>query len=193
MKEERIRRFVDVELRASKENEGIVDGYPIVFNVATDLGWFTEEIDRHALDNADMSDVVLLLNHDNNLLLAGTRNNSLELQVKDTGLFQSSKIVETTQGKDVLKLVKDGLITKMSFAFTIDGKDGEEWQDRNGKEHRIIKRIKRLYDVSLVTFPAYSQTSAYARGMSDELAEEHKALMEKRANQDKKMEEILNA
>lgn len=196
--DEKLVRYADVELRSANDDENKVEGIAVVFGKEADMGWFTEEIDRHALDNTDMSDVVLNFNHDNSLLLAGTRNGSLQLQVKDNGLFQSSKIVDTTQGKDVMKLIREGLISKMSFAFAIDRDGGEEWTERKNadgtyKEHRVIKKISKLFDVSLVTFPAYPQTSAYARGESDELAKEHKALMERRAEQDKKMEEILNA
>lgn len=188
--ENKLTRFTTAEYRR-REDSNVVEGMAVVFNREADMGWFTEEIDRHAFDNADMSDVVLNLNHDNNILLAGTRNGSLELQVREDGLFQMSDVIDTTQGRDVMKLVDKGLITKMSFAFTI-ARDGEIWETRdNGIEHRTITKIDKLYDVSLVTFPAYPQTSAWARGQSDELAEKHKALMEKRAEQDRKMEEIL--
>lgn len=193
---EKITRYANVEVRKSQNEDGRVEGYAVVFNETADMGWFEEEIDAHAFDEADMSDVVLNFNHDDSLLLAGTRNGSLELQVRDNGLFQSSKIIDTTQGRDVMKLVENGLISKMSFAFTIDRDGGEEWSERKLSDgtyidHRIIKRIAKLYDVSLVTFPAYPTTSAWARGNSDELAEQHKALKQRRAEQDKKMEEIL--
>ena len=194
---EKITRYSNnVEIRKRDDEDGRVEGFAVVFNETADMGWFEEEIDAHAFDEADMSDVVLNFNHDDSLLLAGTRNGSLELQVRDNGLFQSSKIIDTTQGKDVMKLVENGLISKMSFAFTIDRDGGEEWTERKlsggtYKDHRLIKRIAKLYDVSLVTFPAYPTTSAWARGNSDELAEQHKALKQKRAEQDKKMEEIL--
>lgn len=188
--ENKLTRFTTAEYRR-RDDSNVVEGMAVVFNREADMGWFTEEIDRHAFDNADMSDVVLNFNHDNNILLAGTRNGSLELQVREDGLFQMSDVIDTTQGRDVMKLVDKGLITKMSFAFTI-ARDGEIWETRdNGIEHRTITKIDKLYDVSLVTFPAYPQTSAWARGQSDELAEKHKALMERRAEQDRKMEEIL--
>lgn len=187
--ENRIERCFDVALTRSETDERTVEGVAVVFNREANLGWFTEEIDPRALDGADMSDVVLNFNHDNNLLLAGTRNGSLTLDVRSDGLFQSAHIIDTTQGRDILKLVESGLIRSMSFAFTI-ARDGEVWSERNGVEHRLITKIDRLYDVSLVTFPAYPQTSAWAR--SDSLAEEHKALMERRAEQDRKMKEILH-
>lgn len=183
----KITRVYDVELRSAETDSREVEGYAVVFNAETDLGWFTEEIDRDAFNQTDMSNVYLLFNHDENNVLAGTSNNSLKMNIDDRGLFQTSNIVDTSIGEDVLKLVKKGLINKMSFAFTI-ANGGEEWIERDGKEHRIIRKIDKLFDVSLVTYPAYSQTSAYARSMTDELAEEHK----RRVEQSKKMERILS-
>lgn len=183
----KITRMADIEFRS--DTEGRVEGLACVFNQRTDLGWFTEEIDSHAFDGCDMSDVVLNFNHDNNLILAGTRNGSLDLRVEDSGLFQSAQIVDTTTGEDVLKLVKNGLINKMSFAFSVSP-DGEEWRTEGNKEHRIIRKIDKLYDVSLVTFPAYSQTFAYAR--NDELAQAHQEKLKERREKQKEVEEILN-
>lgn len=185
----KINRVYDVELRAVEDEEGrTVEGYAVVFNAPTDLGWFTEEIDRDAFNDADMSNVYLLFNHDENNVLAGTSNGSLKMRIDERGLFQSSEIVDTSVGEDTLKLVKNGLINKMSFAFAIDEDGGEEWTSNKGKEHRVIKKIAKLFDVSLVTYPAYEQTSAYARSMSDELAEEHR----KRKEQSERMERITN-
>lgn len=184
----KITRVYDVELRSKNEDSREVEGYAVVFNASTDLGWFSEEIDSKAFDNTDMSNVYLLFNHDENNVLAGTSNNSLKMSINETGLFQTSQIIDTSVGEDVLKLVKNGLINKMSFAFTIR-EGGEEWVEVNGKEHRIIRDIDKLYDVSLVTYPAYEQTSAYARSNQvDELAKEHK----RRKEQDEKLERILS-
>ena len=181
----RIERCYDVEFRTSQDNEREVEGYAVVFNTPTDLGWFTEEIDPHAFDEADMSNVYLLGNHDENIVLAGTSNNSLRWEINENGVFQRSNIIDTSLGEDWLKLVKNGLINKQSFAFTI-AKDGEEWTERNGKEHRLIRKIQRVYDFSLVTYPAYPTTSV--RCLTDELAEEHKKRMEQSA----RMERLLN-
>ena len=177
-----------MELRAKESDSRTVEGYAVVFNRSTDLGWFTEEIDRDAFKGTDMSNVYLLFNHDENNVLAGTSNGSLKMTIDDNGLFQASEIIDTNTGEDVLKLVKNNLINKMSFAFTIDEDGGEEWISGIEKDHRIIKKIDKLFDVSLVTYPAYDQTSAYARSQTDELAEEHK----RRKLQDEKLERILN-
>ena len=184
----KVNRVYDVEFRSKGDDTQKVEGYAVVFNSTTDLGWFTEEIDRHAFDNTDMSDVYLLGNHDENIVLAGTSNNTLELEVNDTGVYQKSDIIDTTTGRDWFKLVDKGLIRKQSFAFTIaDG--GEEWVERDGKEHRIIRSIDKLFDVSLVTYPAYNDTTAFSRSNEvDELAKEHK----RRKEQDEKLERILS-
>lgn len=181
----KITRTYDVEFRASDENERTVEGYAVVFNSSTDLGWFTEEIDPHAFDNADMSNVYLLGNHDENIVLAGTSNNTLEWIIDNQGVYQRSTIIDTSTGEDWAKLVKKGLINKQSFAFTI-AEGGEEWSERNGKEHRIIRAIEKVYDFSLVTYPAYNSTSV--RSVTDELAEEHR----RRKEQSARMERILN-
>jgi uncharacterized protein len=181
-----ITRYFDVELRTKQEEDREVEGYAVVFNATTDLGWFTEEIDKDAFNECDMSDVYLLFNHDENNVLAGTANGSLQLKIDERGLFQTSKIIDTSTGEDIFKLVKNGLIKKMSFGFSIDGNGGEEWISNEKKDHRIIKKINKLFDVSLVTYPAYNQTSAYARNLNDDLANEYK----RRKEQDKKMEEL---
>lgn len=182
----KIKRTYDVEFRSKGDNQ-IVEGYAVVFNSTTDLGWFTEEIDPHAFDETDISDVYLLGNHDENLVLAGTSNDTLELRIDKTGVYQISDIVDTTTGKDWFKLVDKGLIRKQSFAFTI-ADDGEEWIECDGKEHRIIRKIEKLFDVSLVTYPAYSDTTAFSRSNEvDELAKEHM----RRKEQKEKLERIL--
>ena len=184
----KIERVYDVELRALNDESREVEGYAVVFNASTDLGWFTEEIDSRAFDNTDMSNVYLLFNHDENNVLAGTSNGSLRMTIDEHGLKQTSDIIDTNVGEDTLKLVKNGLINKMSFAFSIDRDGGEEWISGEEKDHRIIRKIDKLYDVSLVTYPAYPQTNAYARSLTDELAEEHR----RRVEQDKRMERILS-
>ena len=194
-KECRIKRFVDVELRASDDNDKrIVDGIACVFDKETDMGWFFEKIDRHAFDDCDMDDVVLNKNHNDDILLARTTNKSLKLEVKDDGLHQKASIIDTTQGIDTYKEVKQGLITKMSFSFVIDRDGGAVWTtDADGKEHRTIMKIKRLFDVSLVSFPAYPQTEVFARneGLIDELAEEHRKEISMQDKKEKRDGEVI--
>lgn len=190
--ENKIVRTADISLRyKASEEEGKesrdVEGIACVFNQSTDMGWFTEEIDRNAFNDCDMSDVVLNFNHDNSLLLARTTAGTLQLSIEEDGLHQKASIVDTTTGRDVLTLIREGLISKMSFAFSVEE---DEWSQRKGeKEHRSITKIGRLYDVSLVTFPAYSQTSVSARS-EDSLVEEHRKYNEKLAELNERVKAI---
>lgn len=172
----RIRHEASISFRSMNDESRSVEGIACVFGQETDLGFFYESIDSKAFDGCDMSDVYLLFNHDSNFPLARTQNGTLKLSVEDGGLRQESTIVSTSQGNDIYQLVKEGLIDKMSFAFTIDRNHGDEWwTDDDGGEHRLIKKIDKLFDVSLVTYPAYGQTSAHARSLDDldEIAKEH--------------------
>lgn len=199
METRKISRVYDVELRSKRteeheEESREVEGYAVVFNQKTDIaGLFDEEIDSRAFNECDMSNVYLLFNHDENNVLAGTANGSLNMEINEHGLIQRSEIIDTSIGEDVLKLVKKGLINKMSFGFII-AEDGQEWSvNEVGKDVRKITKIERLLDVSLVTYPAYPQTSAYARSESDvdELAKCHLELKEKLVEQDKRMGDLF--
>lgn len=184
----KLERVFDVELRNDGESN-VVEGVAAVTEMPTDMGWYTEVIDRNAFNDTDMSDVILNFNHNDDYILAGTRNGSLQLWVDENGLNQRSDIIDTTQGKDVMKLVRNHLISKMSFRFVIEP-DGQEWSTaEDGRETRRITKVAKLFDVSLVTFPAYPQTAVYARS-EDSLAEEHRKLMERRKAQEEKWKEI---
>ena len=155
IKEKRLR-----EVRTLEDSEKmIVEGYAVVFDSVTDLGWSKEVIDRKAFDNCDMSDVCLKYNHEDNLyIMARTRNNSLQLFVDDKGLKIRAELIDTQNNKDVYKMIKERLLDKMSFAFTVS----EENVDYETNTRRILG-IDKLYDVSVVDVPAYDNTEIYAR------------------------------
>lgn len=158
-------RLLNVELRTPEndDNKMIVEGYAITFNSPATHG-YTEIISDKALDNTDMSDVPLKYNHeDSHLIMARTRNKSLELTKDDKGLFIKAELIDTQSNKDIYKSIKAGLIDKMSFAFTVRGDEYDYDSDT-----RTITDIDRLYDVSVVDIPFYDSTSVYARGESDE-------------------------
>lgn len=148
------------ELRTSEDNEKmIVEGYAVVFESVTDLGWCKEVIDRNAFNNCNMQDCVFKYNHnDNCLILARTRNNSLQLIIDDKGLKIRAELIDTQNNKDIYKMIKAGLLDKMSFAFTTAK---EEWNYET--DTRRILEIDRLFDVSVVDVPAYDTTEIYAR------------------------------
>ena len=151
------------ELRAldiTEENEEmIVEGYAAVFETETDLGWCKEIVSRDAFNDCNMSDCVLKYNHnDNCLILARTRNKSLELTVDSKGLKIRAKLIDTTQNRDIYKMIQAGLLDKMSFAFSVRK---QEWDYEN--DVRRITEIAQLFDVSVVDVPAYETTEIYAR------------------------------
>lgn len=159
-------RLAEVRM-LEEDNKMILEGYAIVFNQETLIGdeenGFVEVISRDALKNTFMKDVPLKYNHmDSFLILARTKNKSLTLSVDDYGLKVRAELLDTTSNEDVYKMVKAGLLDKMSFAFTVKS---HTW-DRSGKiRKRVIEEIDRLYDVSVVDLPAYDQTSIYARSL----------------------------
>lgn len=184
----KITRYADIEIRSANEEERTVAGVAAVFNREQPMGWYIESIDPHAFDETDMSETILNLNHNDDIILAGAKNHSLQLEAREDGLHMPyARFVNTTQGRDTFTLVSEGLIDKMSFAFTVDE---DEWEERDGKEYRRILKIGKLYDVSLVVFPAYPQTSVGLRKgeEEDELVKKHRIWKE----QQRKMEELLN-
>ena len=154
-------RISDVSFKEEDEQKMVLEGYAIVFDQETLIGdkdkGFIESIDRNALKSANMKDVPMKYNHDDSfLIIARTRNNSLRLTVDDIGLKVRAELIDTDSNKDIYKMVKAGLLDKMSFAFTVSSQK----IDRSGDiPKRTITGIDRLYDVSIVDLPAYDQTS----------------------------------
>ena len=173
MKKE-IRTF-DFEVRAEETDKGhTLTGRPIVFGQRTDLGWYDEIIEQGALDETDLKDVRFLVNHNTDMIpLARSRNNNenstMQLITDAEGLaIRTDLDVENnTDAKNLYSAVNRGDITGMSFMFTVDR---DSWDDID-TDHptRHVRSIKKVFEVSAVTFPAYSQTSIQARGLSDAL------------------------
>ena len=171
-----------VEIRAieptNENNEMIVEGRAIVYNIPTvmyeyDGVKYYEIISKGALDGADMKDVPFKYNHsDNVMIMARTRNKTLELIPDEQGLLIRAKLADTTGGRDLFTLIKRKDITSMSFAFTVT----EESYNKD-THTRSINKFKKIWDVSAVDIPAYSDTSISARSFFKAEAEkEHKAL-----------------
>nr|DAQ20634.1 MAG TPA: prohead serine protease [Caudoviricetes sp.] len=185
--EKETRYFSNLEIReVGEEKQTHLQGYALTFDtVSEDLG-FRETIRKGALDNADMSNVVLNFNHSMDKPLA--RNNksegvgSLVLSVDEKGLFFDAIPTETSYAKDLLENMRQGLISKCSFAFSLDYEDRDsqswDWDDGSrGYDFRTINKIAKIYDVSIVTNPAYESTSctSYQRAKEDYTKEVRKA------------------
>lgn len=158
MKEKRL-----VEVRAAEDEGMTVEGYAAVFDSVTDLGYMKEVIDRGAFDNADMSDIVMKYNHEDSFLpMARTRGGSLQFNVDDHGLKIRAKLPDTTTNKDIFTLIKEGILSKMSFAFTVANEEYDYETDT-----RKILAFDKIYDVSVVDVPAYETTEIYARSKEE--------------------------
>jgi HK97 family phage prohead protease len=164
--------YRSMELRASliEPPEGqsvlkVLEGRAIVFNKATPLfqdddgTTYYEQIHQDALKGVDLSNVVLKYNHSEHVPpLASTKAGTLDLRVDNQGLNIFARMADTTQAKDIHELVRSGHLDKMSFAFTV-GKDAYDSKTRT----RTIFKFDKMYDVSVVDFPAYEETSVSAR------------------------------
>lgn len=163
------RAFDDgVEVRASGDGKNKLTGYALKWGVRYDMGWFTEEISRDALKDSDMSDVRALLNHDPNMVLGRTKSGTLKLEQDNTGLRYEIDLPDTQAARDLSVSIQRGDISQSSWGFMLrvdDSDKGDEWKRENGKDHRVIKRVGRVFDVSPVTFPANPDTSVAKRSL----------------------------
>lgn len=160
-------RFVVMRAVENNENKMIIEGYAIVYDQPATHQYgsrkFTETICRGALDNTDMKDVPLRYNHNDSwMVIARTRNNSLQLIKDEKGLKIRAELIDTQSNKDIYKSIEARLIDGMSFSFTV-ADNGDEWSYGQEEVTRKVTNINRLYDVSVVDTPFYDTTSVYAR------------------------------
>ena len=157
------KRIFNIENRFETKEDGkeLVTGYGSIFNSRSEnLGGFYEYISPTAIskETIEKSDVRALINHDANLILARNTSGTLDLTVDEKGLKYSFQIPETSYGKDLAINMKNGNLNQSSFAFTVAD---DEWNtDEDGNDIRTITAIDRLYDISVVSYPAYSQAES---------------------------------
>ena len=175
-----------VTVRASKREDDesdqfvYIEGKAVTFNDETVLFKYNgieykEVILPEAFEDADCSDVVVKYNHsDAFLAVARTRNKTLELDIREDGVYVTIKIrKDNPNGMQFYKNVEEGLIDRMSFSFVIREDSFDE------KEHKwTVRKIEKVYDVAAVDFPAYENTEIYAKRFGD--AEALRAELESR-------------
>ena len=187
---EKITRAFKFDLSAEKRQAedtqekvvGRIQGRPIVYEQRTNLGPFDEIISAGALDDADLRDVALLVNHNTAMVpLARSRNNNentMQLTVVEEGMDIRADldIERNATASETYSAVDRGDIDGMSFMFTIDG---EAWEDLES-EHptRRITRINKVFETSLVTWPAYQQTSVETEARDRAALESARAALE---------------
>lgn len=185
MKEIRAFNF-EVRAEENEQHGHFLSGRPIVYGQRTNIGEYDEIIDQGALDSTDLKDVRFLVNHNVNMIpLARSRNNNenstMQMVVDSEGMWIRVDLdtENNAEAKSLYSAVSRGDITGMSFMFVVDG---YAWEDVN-TEHplRRVQSINKVYEVSAVTFPAYSSTSIQARGIADALDSAKASLDSERA------------
>lgn len=172
-------RMLNQQFRAvdNEENKMIIEGYAIVFNQPATYD-YTEIISEKSLDNTDMSDVVLRYNHnDSFIVLARTRNKSLELIPDKNGLkIRATLQDDITDHVNIYNAIRSQLIDKQSFAFTVRAFEYDYETDT-----RTITDIDKLYDVSVVDQPFYEGTDvSISRDIkAEDFIEERKQIRQK--------------
>jgi HK97 family phage prohead protease len=157
-------------LSISAENKRIdsnyyVEGYattfePYLFGEDENGNKYYELIDRNAFAGTDMSDIIMQYDH-NGKVLARNSNKTLGVEVNDKGFFMFADLSKSNAAKDLYEEISNGLITKMSWAFTI-----ADWNYNKDTRTRTITKIKKVYDVSAVSIPANNDTEISARSFA---------------------------
>lgn len=146
-----------------------VEGHAAVFNQTTSIGgWFNEVIERGAFDNCDFDDVLFFVNHNmNKIPMARSRrnngNSTMKLEVDDVGLLVRANldIENNSEARTLHSSISRGDIDGMSFAFRIKE---QTWEDLDtDMPTRRIHKIAKVFEVSAVNQPAYSNTDINAR------------------------------
>lgn len=167
------RRFIPLEKLEVRQVDGgamsISGMAAVIGQESEDLGGFTEIIEEGAFDEAiNASDVRALFNHDSNYLLGRTASGTLRLEARNDGLYYEVDNLPETR-RDVYELIQRGDVSGNSFAFTVEE---DRWEQRsNGATVRYISKVRELFDVGPVVYPAYSQTVVSARALERARAE----------------------
>ena len=166
------------EVRTAEEGEEksyIVEGYASTFEPYVlweeDGIQYKEQIDPRAFEKTDMSDVIFCKDHQGTVF-ARTKNGTVDLSVDEHGLKTRTDLSKTASAREMFEEIQAGMYTQMSFAFVV------EEDSYNRETHtRTILKIRKLYDVSAVSFPANPGTdiSVATRARFDGFIEEEKA------------------
>lgn len=172
-KQKHIRNLgVDLQTRSDEQSDKkVIEGYFAVFNSETELfAGAYEEIAPGAFDNTLSNDIRALINHDTAFVLGRNKSNTLDLKVDSRGLWGSIEINENdSDAVNLYERVKRGDVDSCSFGFNILKEDTDYRDD--GSIKWTIKEID-LHEVSIVTFPAYDDTSVQARMKEAEKVQE---------------------
>jgi Escherichia/Staphylococcus phage prohead protease len=172
----------------ANSDELIIDGYFALYENETELFEGSYEIiTKGAFDNTLNNDIRALWNHDTQFVLGRNKSGTLELKTDDKGLFATVRLPNTQYARDLYELVSRGDVDQASFGFNILAEDLEELA--SGGYRWRINEID-LHEISVVTFPAYENTSVSAR--SKQIEDMKKRKIEEKRNALKKRMEGFN-
>ena len=159
--------------RAEKDpDEMIIEGYFALYENETELWKGSHEIiTRGAFDETLNNDIRALWNHNTQYVLGRNKSGSLEIKADDKGLYGSIKLPKTQYAEDLYELVQRGDVDQCSFGFNILDEDLEELSSNNYRWR--INKID-LHEISVVTFPAYENTTVQARSKEIEQLQQRK-------------------
>lgn len=165
----------NIETRDKNVKKGFIGqiaGYAIVFNKpSTAIAPFIEYVAPTALDGVDLSDALALYNHDYANVLGRVDAGTLQLSIDKVGLHFVLDMPDTTVGHDVYNNIKAGNLKGMSFGFSVaDG--GDSWQQGDDCPVRIITQLQTLSEISVVSRPAYDDTSVQVTRSIKQFTEE---------------------
>lgn len=138
---------------------------------------YYELIDRNAFDGSDMSDIIMQYDHGGKVF-ARKSNGTLIVEPDERGLFIAADLGKSTASKEMFSEIDSGLVTKMSWAFTVQ----DDVYDKANRM-RIIQKVKRVYDVSAVSIPANDGTEINARSFFNGVIEKEKQELLERQKQ----------
>ena len=175
-------------------SEFYVEGYATTFEDPYTMfedrdGWkYVEIIDRHALDECDMSDVIFQYDHEGRVYARNT-NNTLFFEPNEHGLFIAADLSKTTLARQMYEDIAAGNVTRMSWAFV----PSEEvyTEDRENKVFTTrITRVRKMYDVSAVSYPADPNTEISARRLVNGEIEARRLREAQQRELDRKRKEV---
>lgn len=160
-----VRRSYDLESIEVREDGDArtITGHAAVFNkMSLDLGGFREKVSEGAFRKTlTEADVRALFNHSDDYVLGRLKARTLELSEDKRGLATKISPPDTTWARDLMTSMKRGDIDQMSFGFRVIN---DTWEIKDGQNVRTLDEVE-LFDVSVVTFPAYPQTDAQVRSL----------------------------
>ena len=188
----RMIQLPDMQFRAAEdEGEYIVEGYATTYEDPYTLYEYEgvsykETISRDALAGADMGDVIFLYNHEG-MVFARQSNGTLTLESDEKGLHVRAYLGSTEDSRRMYESIKAGLVTQMSWAFTIAD------EDYDAEAHvRRIKSVRKVYAVSAVSIPANPSTDISARSFWDGVIQEEEEQRRRDLERAEQIERIKN-